>query len=118
MRLRPAAVEGWMRRGEASRAAFRFPGPIPAQCEVRNRRPGDRLHPLGAPGMRSLKELFIDKKVERSERDRIPLLVVDGRIAWVPGFTIDDRLRLAGDGEECWVADWLPEPVPSGEGST
>lgn len=117
MRLRPAAVEGWMRRGERDRAAIRFPGPIPAACEVRNRRPGDRLRPLGAAGMRGLKELFIDRKVERSERDRVPLLVVGGRIAWVRGIAIDEAFRI-GDEQQAWVAEWLSEDVPPDGGRT
>jgi tRNA(Ile)-lysidine synthase len=108
LRLTPSAVESWMLRGEPDRAALCFGGSIPASLEVRNRRPGDRLRPLGAPGMRSLKELLIDRKVPRAERDRVPLLVVDGRIAWVPGITIEDDLRLRGEGD-CWVAEWLPD---------
>ena len=44
--------------------------------------------------MRRLKELLIDHKVPSAERDRIPLLLVDGAVAWVPGITIADRFRL------------------------
>ncbi len=110
-RLRTSPVEPWMRRGEAHRAALRLPAT--ARCEVRNRRPGDRLRPLGAPGMRTLKDLLIDRKVPRAERDRIPLLVVDGRLAWVQGITIEDDLRLRDD-RECWVIEWLPEPNQGG----
>ena len=68
--------------------------------------------------MRSLKELFIDKKVAQAERDRVPLLVVEGRIAWVPGITIEDRFRLRADDREAWVAEWLPGDVPSRVGDT
>ncbi len=105
-RLATSPVEPWMRRGEAHRAALRLPA-MP-RCEIRNRRPGDRLRPLGAPGMRTLKDLLIDRKVPRAERDRIPLLVVDGRLAWVQGITIEDDLRLRDD-RECWVIEWLPD---------
>lgn len=110
MRLTRCAIEPWMTRGEARRAALRIPEPAPRALEVRNRRSGDRLRPLGAPGMRGLKEVLIDRKVARAERDRIPLLVVDGRVAWVPGITIDDAFRLPGPAEsvaaDCWVAEW------------
>jgi tRNA(Ile)-lysidine synthase len=75
---------------------------------VRNRRPGDRLHPLGAGGSRRLKEVLIDRRVPRGERDRLPLLCVDGRIAWVPGVTIDYRFRLAGE-TTAWVAEVTTE---------
>ena len=110
-RLVASPVEPWMLRGEANRAALRLPA-MP-RCEVRNRRPGDRLRPLGAPGMRTLKDLLIDRKVPRAERDRIPLLVVDGRLAWVQGITIEDDLRLRDD-RDCWVIEWLPDANPGG----
>lgn len=106
-RLTRSAVEPWMRRGEAGRAAIVLPEP-PPELEVRNRRPGDRLRPLGAPGMRALKALLIDRKVPRAERDRIPLLVLAGRVVWVPGVTIDHGCRLRGE-SDCWVVEWLPD---------
>lgn len=64
---------------------------------VRSRRPGDRFHPLGAPGARKLKEFFIDRKVPRHERDRTPLVVdASGRIAWVVGHAIAEAFKLTG----------------------
>lgn len=61
---------------------------------VRNRRPGDRLLPSGA-GHRKLQDLFVDRKVPRAERDRVPL-VVDGadRIVWVAGHALDRAFRV------------------------
>ena len=79
------------------------------RVEVRNRRPGDRIRSLGAPGMRRLKELLIDHKVPRAERDRLPLLLVEGTIAWVPGITIADRFRLQ-DESDAWVVEWIDNP--------
>lgn len=56
---------------------------------VRTRRPGDRIRPLGAPGSRSLQNLFVDRKVPRAERDVVPLVVdAAGRIVWVAGVAI------------------------------
>lgn len=106
-----------MFRGERRRAALRLPDPVVTPLEVRNRRPGDRFRPLGAPGMRALKDLLIDRKVPRGERDRIPLLVVGGRIAWVPGVTIAEAFRLADEppAGECWIAEWRTNPMPSGD---
>lgn len=61
---------------------------------VRNRRPGDRLQPSGA-GHRKLQDLFVDRKVPREARDRIPI-VVDGadRIVWVPGHAMDRQFHV------------------------
>ena len=49
---------------------------------VRTRRPGDRIQPAGMSGRKKLKDFFISHKVPRAQRDRIPLLLAGGRIAW------------------------------------
>jgi tRNA(Ile)-lysidine synthase len=77
------------------------------QVLIRNRRPGDRLRPLGCSHHRKLKDILIDRRVERSRRDALPLLVVGDRIAWVPGVTIAHDFRLDG-ARRAWVAELLP----------
>jgi tRNA(Ile)-lysidine synthase len=62
--------------------------------EVRLRRPGDAFRPLGARGGKKLKDFFIDKKVPRFLRDRVPLLISNGKIAWALGHAIDNAYRL------------------------
>jgi len=116
-RLGRVAVAPWMRRGEPRRAAFRLPETTTARsATVRSRRPGDRIRPLGAPGERKLKELLIDRKLPRNRRDRLPLLEIEGRIAWVPGVTIDDAFRLR-DEPECWLAELEPLGGAPGPGN-
>ena len=111
LRIGRAPVEPWMFRGDPRRAALVGNA---ARATVRSRRPGDRLRPLGAAGARKLKELLIDRRVPVSERDRLPLLELDGRLAWVPGVAIDEAFRLAGD-TECWVAEMIPARQPLAE---
>ncbi|MFL6200696.1 MAG: tRNA lysidine(34) synthetase TilS, partial [Thermoanaerobaculia bacterium] len=96
-------VEPWMFSGSPCRAALALPLAEGDRVTVRNRRPGDRIHPLGADGSRKLKELLIDRRVPRRERDRLPLICVGERIAWVPGVTIDQRFRIAGE-KTAWLA--------------
>jgi tRNA(Ile)-lysidine synthase len=62
---------------------------------VRNRRPGDRFRPLGLRGRKKLQDFFVDRKVARLHRDRVPI-VVDGadRIVWVAGHAIDHEFRV------------------------
>ena len=62
--------------------------------EIRFRRPGDAFRPLGARGSKKLKDFFIDKKVPRFLRDRVPLLISNGKIAWAMGYAIDNAYRL------------------------
>jgi len=66
---------------------------------VRNRRPGDRFRPLGLGGHRKkLQDLFVDRKVERAERSRIPLVVdARDRIIWVAGHGIGYDFRITND---------------------
>jgi tRNA(Ile)-lysidine synthase len=62
---------------------------------VRNRRPGDRLQPLGAPGHRKLQDLLVDRKVPRGERDAVPIVTAsDGEILWVAGVAVTERCRV------------------------
>ena len=63
---------------------------------VRNRRPGDRMRPLGAPGHRKLQDLFVDRKIPRAERDRVPVIVdTQDRIVWVVGVAIAEECRVS-----------------------
>ncbi len=62
---------------------------------VRNRRPGDRFHPLGAGSEKKLNEFLIDRKIPAQERDRIPLLLWNDRIVWIGGVELAEPFRVA-----------------------
>ena len=62
---------------------------------VRSRRPGDAFRPLGLGGRKKLQDFFVDRKVTRSRRDAVPLVVDrDDRIMWVAGHAIDEAFRV------------------------
>lgn len=61
---------------------------------LRRRRPGDRFQPLGMEGGKKLQDFFVDEKVPRSERDRLPLVVSPRGIVWVVGQRLDGRFRV------------------------
>jgi len=67
---------------------------LPGPLSVRARLTGDRFRPLGSRGEAKLKSFFIDHKVPRSLRDRIPLVVSGDCIAWVVGYQIEDRFKV------------------------
>ena len=90
----PNEPQPWMFRGEVLRTGLSLPAGWRPVATVRCRRPGDRLQPLGSNGSRKLKDLLIDRKVPRAVRNRLPLLFLDGILAWVPGVTVDERFRL------------------------
>ncbi len=55
---------------------------------IRNLRPGDRFRPLGMEGSKKVSRFFIDRKVPRALRDRIPLVLSGGEIVWIGGMEI------------------------------
>ena len=63
---------------------------------VRNWLPGDRYRPLGLKGHRKkLQDLFVDRKVSRAERARIPLVLdAQDRIVWVVGQGVSHDVRV------------------------
>jgi len=61
---------------------------------VRNRRPGDRLVPLGMKGTKKLKKLLIDEKIPREERDSIPIVVDGDELVWVAGVRLSERYKV------------------------
>jgi tRNA(Ile)-lysidine synthase len=89
------------------RAALALPFAAGGTVAVRNRRPGDRIQPLGCRSPRRLKEVLIDRRVPRLQRDHLPLLEVGGKIAWVPGVTIDASLQVT-DPRNVWIAKIEP----------
>ncbi|BCW95784.1 MAG: tRNA lysidine(34) synthetase TilS [Fimbriimonadales bacterium] len=64
---------------------------------VRNGRTGERFQPLGMHAPRKLSDIFIDRKIPRAERWRLPLLCDAAGILWIPGYTIAARARITPD---------------------
>ncbi|MBI4481790.1 MAG: tRNA lysidine(34) synthetase TilS [Acidobacteria bacterium] len=84
---------GWVRAGPSVRPVRRSGlsvrislAKIPPGLTVRSRLPGDRYRPQGRRTYRKLKDLFIEARVPLARRNRVPLVVADGEIIWVPGF--------------------------------
>jgi len=58
------------------------------QLTVRTRLPGDLFYPSGLAGSKKLQDFFVDSKVPRLWRDRVPLLLSSKGIAWVIGYRL------------------------------
>jgi len=67
--------------------------PVTGGLLIRNARAGDRFRPEGVGGEKKLKDFFIDRKIPRSRRVRLPILEIGGTIAWVAGERPDERFR-------------------------
>jgi tRNA(Ile)-lysidine synthase len=66
---------------------------------LRNFKPGDKFVPLGMDGHKKVKDLFIDRKLPRPVRSRLPILLSGESILWVCGMMIDERVKVSGDTE-------------------
>jgi len=70
----------------------------PVHCQVRYWRDGDLFHYLGSPGRRKLQDCFTDKKIPMEERHRLPIVLVNNDILWVPGFPPAEKFKIARRG--------------------
>lgn len=62
---------------------------------VRSWRPGDVFRPLGLAGKKKVQDYFVDAKVPRWRRGRIPLVVdARGEVVWIVGHRIADPCRV------------------------
>jgi tRNA(Ile)-lysidine synthase len=79
---------------------------------VRGWEPGDRYQPLGAPGRRSLQDLFVDAKVPRRYRARVPVVVDARGIVWLAGFRPAERVKVQPTTSRLWrlVIEWEWNP--------
>jgi len=66
---------------------------------VRLPRPGDRFHPLGAPGGKALSRFLADVGVPREDRGRVPLVFAGDELVWVAGIRPCEDRRVRADTE-------------------
>ncbi len=60
---------------------------------IRSRRGGDKIFPEGMNGRKKIKDLFIDLKIPKEERDHIPIITNFKEILWVCGIKKDKRFN-------------------------
>ena len=61
---------------------------------LRKRKNGDKIIPVGMKGSKKIKDLFIDMKVPKEERDCIPLLCFDENISWIVGIRVSEEYKI------------------------
>lgn len=84
-----------VKRGGAGTEVVVDADELGASVVVRSRRAGDAIRPLGLGGRKKVQDVFVDRKVVRSERDRVPIVTdARGRIVWVAGHVLDERFRV------------------------
>lgn len=61
---------------------------------LRFRKNGDKFIPLGMSGYKKLKDIFIDMKIPREERNKIPLICFDNDIGWIVGYKVSNSFKI------------------------
>lgn len=70
---------------------------IQGNLYLRNRKVGDRFVPFGMRGSKKIKDYFIDEKIPRQLREKIPLIVDNKNILWVVGYRTSNLYKITKD---------------------
>ena len=70
---------------------------LKGNLRIRNRKMEIDLYPFGMSGYKKIKDYFIDNKIPRDMRDKIPLLVDDENIIWIVGYAMSDLYKVSAD---------------------
>ncbi|MBU3090295.1 tRNA lysidine(34) synthetase TilS [Clostridium gasigenes] len=61
---------------------------------IRTRKDGDKIRPLGMTGNKKLKDIFINNKVPKDERDIVPIICFDNNISWIVGHKVSEDYKV------------------------
>lgn len=61
---------------------------------IRYRKDGDKFKPLGMKVHKKLKDIFINLKIPREDRSKIPLVCFDTEIGWIVGHKISENFKI------------------------
>jgi tRNA(Ile)-lysidine synthase len=94
------SAEGWPWTAAQADSAVVAATALVNPLTVRSRQVGDAFRPFGLGRRKKLQDFFVDRKIRRSLRDRVPI-VVDGRgrIVWVAGYAIGEEFRVIDPAE-------------------
>jgi tRNA(Ile)-lysidine synthase len=68
---------------------------IKGSLVARNRRPGDSMIPCGMRGSKKIKDIFIDLKIPKEERESKLIIADDENIIWLEGYRINDKYKVS-----------------------
>ncbi len=77
--------------------------------QVRTRRPGDRIQPLGMTHEKKVQDILVDYHIARPEREFIPLFFSASHCIWLAGLCLDERVRLTSNTEHVARLSIIPK---------
>ncbi len=66
---------------------------------VRGRQVGERMRPLNLDGSKKVKDVMVDRKIEREFRPKWPIIATQDQAVWIAGHTLDDRFKVTAASE-------------------
>lgn len=67
---------------------------IDGKMTLRYRRDGDRFISIGMTGTKKLKDIFINLKIDKLKRNRIPLICFSEDVAWIVGYRVSEKFKV------------------------
>lgn len=74
---------------------------------LRKRRAGDFIKPLGMSGTKTIKEIFIDEKIPREEREEVMLVCLGSKVIWIIGSRINEDFKVTKDTKQVLMLEYI-----------
>lgn len=110
-------ISGWLIMSETTPPSTQFATDDPLisffdmdrigqRLYVRTRVNGDRFRPLGMTNQKKLQDFYVDQKIPRRWRDRIPLLISEVGILWVVGYRPSESAKVGDNTRRMVKIQW------------
>ncbi|MDO9288426.1 MAG: tRNA lysidine(34) synthetase TilS [Thermodesulfovibrionales bacterium] len=81
---------------------------VKAPLTIRARKNGDFFYPAGFGKKKKLQDFFVDEKVPRDERDKVPIILSGEEIIWIAGYRGDERFNITSDTKKIVMLEIKP----------
>ncbi|MCB0281126.1 MAG: tRNA lysidine(34) synthetase TilS [Calditrichae bacterium] len=61
---------------------------------IRNWKYGDSFYPIGSKGRQKLSDFFVNNKVDKIQKTKIPIITTKNKIVWIAGMRLDGRFKV------------------------